>query len=461
MRKKKQQRLVFDPTQTSINQPPRWKVTRKRDRKVETESSTAATKKKKVGKDTEEKMMASLNKTLRYRLKAEINQAISAKKDTGQLKSDILARKIFSRGTLSAAEKDAGVKSSELTKLMKRRKTKPIDFYQELVCEQFDSLLIEVTLSFVSVQSTLSSISMQSLRAPTTSMQSLRVTEGEEENKDEEEAEFRTVSYPLRALLRSDLAADIHRAVLNTLETTSRASSDYIIAYSIQLFKLVTLFQERTFEKRPDATIALTPAVGSTVRSILPRDFIFLEDITHFPPAFDSALLDDVAFKKDFENLFDYSHLQMLHADYFGTGSSRRKGQFPCLDAMKAALPQQQKTEDTSEPYAMKLALNRYMNNFKVMWSNSKRYFRLVNNVLIVLLRVHVAPERERSKREYVERKKSATSDQIAHDNPLQTKPRIADRSYNARRRLFKQAMRNQERYESKADSMKHDPWVQ
>ncbi|CAO3657011.1 unnamed protein product [Mucor hiemalis] len=138
MRKKKQQRLVFDPTQTSINQPPRWKVTRKRDRKVETESSTAATKKKKVDKDTEEKMMASLNKTLRYCLKAEINQAISAKKDTGQLKSDILARKILPRGTFSAAEKDAGVKSSELDKLMKRRKTKPIEFYQEFVREQFD-----------------------------------------------------------------------------------------------------------------------------------------------------------------------------------------------------------------------------------------------------------------------------------------------------------------------------------
>ncbi|CAO3637235.1 unnamed protein product [Mucor hiemalis] len=176
--------------------------------------------------------------------------------------------------------------------------------------------------------------------------------------------------------------------------------------------KLVTLFQERTFEKRPDATIALTPAVGSTVRSILPRDFIFSEDITHFSPAFDSALLDDVAFKKDFENLFDYSHLQMLHADYFGTGSSRRKGQFPCLIAMKVALPQQQKTEDISEPYSMKLALNRYMNNFKVMWSNSKRYFRLVNNVLVVLLRVHVAPERERSKRDETER------DVLADENP-------------------------------------------
>ncbi|CAO3654980.1 unnamed protein product [Mucor hiemalis] len=150
----------------------------------------------------------------------------------------------------------------------------------------------------------------------------------------------------------------------------------------------------------------------------------------------------------------------MLHADY-GTGSSRRKGRFPCLDAMKAALPQQQKTEDISEPYAMKLASNRYMNNFKVMWSKSKRYFRLVNNVLIVLMRVHSAPERERSKREYVERKKSEKNDQIAHDNPLQTKSRIADRSYNARRRLFKQEMRNQARYESKADSMKHNPWVQ
>ncbi|CAO3635701.1 unnamed protein product [Mucor hiemalis] len=468
MRKKKQQRLVFDPTQTNINQPPRWKVTRKRGRKVETESSTAATKRKKVDKDTEEKMIASLNKTLRYRLKAEINQVISAKKDTGQLKSDIMARKILPRGTFSAAEKDAGVKSSELDKLMKRRNTKPIDFNQEFVREQFDSLLIVVTLSSASVQSTLSSSSMQSLCAPTTSMQSLRVTEGEEENKDEEEsedeyeeeskdedededeAEFRIVSYPLSALLRSDLAADIHGAVLNTLETTLRASSDYIIAYSIQLLKLVTLSQERTFEKRPDATIALTPAVGSTVRSILPRDFIPLEDVSHFSPAFDLALLDDVAFKKDFENLFYYPHLQMLHADYFITSSSRRKGQFPCLDAMKAALPQQQKTEDISEPYAIRTSFKSVHEQLQGHVVQQQAIFSSGQQ------------QRERSEREYVERKKSEKKDQIAHDKLLQTKHRrIADRSYNARRRLFKQEMRNQGRYESKADRMKHDPWFQ
>jgi hypothetical protein len=46
------------------------------------------------------------------------------------------------------------------------------------------------------------------------------------------------------------------------------------------------------------------------------------------------------------------------------------------------------------------------MTNFKNMWSNGKRYFLLLNNVLIVLLRIHLAPDRERSRREYIDKKK-------------------------------------------------------
>jgi len=98
-------------------------------------------------------------------------------------------------------------------------------------------------------------------------------------------------------------------------------------------------------------------------------------------PTLDPALLNNSSFKKDFGDLFNSSHLQFLHSDYFGSGSSRRKGSFPCRDALKGAFISQQKREETSEPYVMKMALSRYMVNFKNMW--------LILNAFIVYLTMY------------------------------------------------------------------------
>ncbi|CEG83401.1 hypothetical protein RMATCC62417_17326 [Rhizopus microsporus] len=45
------------------------------------------------------------------------------------------------------------------------------------------------------------------------------------------------------------------------------------------------------------------------------------------------------------------------------------------------------------------------MTNFKNLWSNKLRYTRLLNRLITVLLRVYLAPKRERLKREKKEEK--------------------------------------------------------
>ena len=56
--------------------------------------------------------------------------------------------------------------------------------------------------------------------------------------------------------------------------------------------------------------------------------------------------------------------------------------------------------DETIEPYPMKMALNKYMANFKNLWSNKLRYTRLFNGVITALLKIHLVPKLERLKRE-------------------------------------------------------------
>ncbi|KAG1432914.1 hypothetical protein G6F57_022584 [Rhizopus arrhizus] len=54
--------------------------------------------------------------------------------------------------------------------------------------------------------------------------------------------------------------------------------------------------------------------------------------------------------------------------------------------------------DESIEPYLMKMALNKHMANFKTLWSNKFRYIKLLNRVITVLLRIHLAPKHERLK---------------------------------------------------------------
>lgn len=83
--------------------------------------------------------MSSSHKTSKFRLKKKISQAIKEKKDIQLLKVEMKCKKSLPRG-----EKDVGVESSIMGKLMKRNKEKPFTHYLQLITKEFDKLHVEV-----------------------------------------------------------------------------------------------------------------------------------------------------------------------------------------------------------------------------------------------------------------------------------------------------------------------------
>ncbi|ORE06893.1 hypothetical protein BCV72DRAFT_195736, partial [Rhizopus microsporus var. microsporus] len=187
---------------------------------------------------------------------------------------------------------------------------------------------------------------------------------------------------------------------LKTIEEAVVSASDYIVSYSVQVYKLVLLLKKSRFFKLDNDEIILQHKVGVSIQDIVPESFCCQSDITHFSPPIDRSCLTDDALKKEFNSLFNPSHLQMIHASYFGiqdvTEETLKK--HPFQTALRQALNEDGRRSESTDPVVMKLALNRYISNFKNMWSQKMRSRKVLNRVLIVLLRIHLAPKRERRK---------------------------------------------------------------
>ncbi|ORE08303.1 hypothetical protein BCV72DRAFT_334526 [Rhizopus microsporus var. microsporus] len=172
----------------------------------------------------------------------------------------------------------------------------------------------------------------------------------------------------------------IRDAFLDTIDQIMVSVSDYIIAYGIQLHKPVLLLKGAIFINEGNNTIVLEEEYGVNVQEILPEDFLVLANIEHFPPPLNTDCTPTVALK----------------------------------NRQSTLLKRDMMADESIEPYLTKMALNKYMISFKNLWSNKFRYTRLLNRVIIVLLRIHLAPKRERFKRENV-KTCSAIDPEISH----------------------------------------------
>ncbi|CEJ05260.1 hypothetical protein RMCBS344292_19205 [Rhizopus microsporus] len=196
-------------------------------------------------------------------------------------------------------------------------------------------------------------------------------------------------STSLLSLLRSDLSVDIRDAFLYTID-------------QVMVSACVAL-KSATFINEGNNTVVLEEQNDVNVQEILPKDFPMQGNIVHFPPPLNKECTPTVALEKELANLFKSGHLQTIHAHHFGPRGvdidKLTKHLFERV--LFDALPKRDMMVDESiEPYLMKIALNKYMANFKTLWSNKFRYTRLLNRVITVLLRIYLAPKLERLKRE-------------------------------------------------------------
>jgi hypothetical protein len=102
----------------------------------------------------------------------------------------------------------------------------------------------------------------------------------------------------LLPILRSDLPADIQVTFLKTIEEAVVSASNYIVSYSVQVYKLVLLLKKSSFFKLDNGEIILQDKVGVSIQDIVPESFCCQSDTTHFSPPIDRSCFTDDALKK-------------------------------------------------------------------------------------------------------------------------------------------------------------------
>ncbi|CEP08685.1 hypothetical protein [Parasitella parasitica] len=327
-------------------------------------------------------------------LRGRIERCILDKGDMEELKKACLVEKQLRRGLVTEAEVNADLPTTEIEKFLKRynhkNDTKSIDHWIKFVEENFETL---ETTSRRDIKGKGRATDDQGANDPNVKVQ------GKPKSPNEE---IRCCTAQMKKIINDRILKDISKHIQDTLDSTLVEASDYITDYSVRLLSLILLLKENTF-KIEDKSISLKPTKGFAIADILPGNYRTETTVANVPPPLKRSCLESDTFNKHYKNMFSADHLQVIQAIYFGPIGSRTRD--PIYTSFTNIIPRETSTLPKLDAYVMKIALATYATNFQNMWKNSNKIRKLSNNLITVLLKIHLAPTREARYKEYIEKK--------------------------------------------------------
>jgi hypothetical protein len=427
--KKKPQRLTFSETGVP-NSPPRWRPKGlKRPQVTE-----------KLSDETKQRLLSALNTSVDITIRNNIAKTNSEEQLPG-VKNKI--KGTTPRGVVSKAEKEEGVISGTLDKLLRQmggeegRVTKRL--WIEYVDSRFDIIAQEYeyvkgekgknkAVLVPSSASTESSSGNLELIPDDISTFSSFIETNDDDTIQEQYQTCSTFLYPL---LRDGIDEDIKQHFIQTLEQRIDYASDYIKDFVVQLMKIMSLFKSRTFVKTNDG-INFQTTNGRVIAELIPSRYIST-DISHVPSSLNLAGFTDTEIRA-FNNLFTRSHFQLIHSTYFGVKgvTSRSLDKQPFHEAIIRILPRDYPKAFTTDPTVMKNCLSTYVTNIENMFSDKARISRMIKNLIDTLLLVKLSPTTDQKRLALLKEKKAL---QVAHDTITQRKN--TPKSRNRLRNIF------------------------
>ncbi|KAG2212722.1 hypothetical protein INT47_000699 [Mucor saturninus] len=357
MRYKKQQRSQFNQGTGSTNKPPIWRIAgRKRPRGDFTEDNPSQLNKKITHDQEAKNLMEALRQEMRIRLSRKILVCLEAKADVDTLKNECLSK---------------------------------------FVADNFDSILADTKHTFKGKEKETKVV--ESPVIPIVNVPDVSLLP----KKNENHTRVCTISF--NSIKRKDIDTDIQQHIVDIIKQTMEEVSDYTTRYGIQLSKLFLLMNDHTFAISNNTDISLVKSEGAELSSILPPKFKPEITINRVAPPLSRNCLDSDFFNKEYRNLFNMSHLQLINSTYFGqrgtlTSTLNRK---PIHKAFVNILGRHEENVPHLNVYVMKIALSSFPTNFMNMWSSKNRFNKLFTNLLKILLTVHLAPQRDAKLKKY------------------------------------------------------------
>ncbi|CEP12340.1 hypothetical protein [Parasitella parasitica] len=310
LRRKKQQRIAYDPDSMTLNRVPTLKP-------------RGSSKRRRYDAAMDEELLAAFIEEICKRVTNKIRSCYEENKDLDKLKTTLLEFRQLPRGVVTEAEKSIGADAGEIERYLKRKTNAKaaIQHWRDFINENFTTICGTVRRDrkgkgiAMDIESTeYAAFSPQTSE----SEEAILTTVGLEGEK------IRTFTCGLDSIIRPDLPLDIKNAFMNGLSRAIVDASNYMAYYSVQVYRAILLLKNSTFVPENNGDLMLEPKVGTRTQNILPEGFPIDEKFTYIPPPYDNVFLSDERYTKEFEALFSYQHLQEIHSEYFGSIGRRK-----------------------------------------------------------------------------------------------------------------------------------------
>lgn len=414
----------------------------------------------------EDDLKRYLHNEIQRRLEIKIQNCIKENGDIEVLKRDCRSMKQLERGLVTNAEQSANLPATTIQNFLNRynrsHKTKSVEFWRRAVDNDFDNIVTQEKKKQQEQMSVDETDPVPSeVVNPAVNLAS----------------NYRTFTVPLNIIIRQDLPGQLKAVFKDRLSRTLEQSSDYITSFGLKLYQLMILFKDHSLVIAEDGNIVIQEAQGFSFQDILPTHFMSSHENGYVAPSISTTTTNSNDFNKQYKSLFNQNHLQLIHSSYLGPrgiqATSLQKN--PIHKALLDTVPRQEGSQPDLDPFIMKSALSKYMINFSNMWSSTTRFKKLFNHLILVLLRLHLAPSREEKKRQYVQEKFNKKPEnkgktriiQAANVEPIPVnKISLVNLSRNQKRNLFDGERRRCDKYIVKAETesvnlAKRDKWYQ
>jgi hypothetical protein len=190
--------------------------------------------------------------------------------------------------------------------------------------------------------------------------------------------------------------------------------------------------------------VTLVRKSGVSMSDILPTELSHSEH-SFLAPSMDPQCVSNDYFSSLLNNLFCGSHIGIINSYHFGVkgAATASLDNNPLLKAFLNMIPRNQDHQQV-DTNVMRAAAAQYSVNFAKMTNKGRRLYAILDRLLLILLKVHLAPIREGERRVIIAKMKQS--------KPVgESKYTIASKSYNSKRRIFAKESQRQSYYMKKA----------
>lgn len=465
--KKTEQVEIFDGYQTS--RPPKLSMNAGKRLHDEYGQEGPPSKRSTTSGVSKDDLMSSFFASMRQNLEEKAKKIIYNDKKVEQLKAKSLATTRLPPGILPLADKIAGAIPGEVGKYLddygKKTNAK---YWHDFVEENFDNVVnsmkaTQESEAGPSTQVSSSQASDMSLETQDTDTDmdietlSLGSQASESSISTEDPTNLRTCTVSINTILNDNIDDMTKSIFINKIAKSLRDVSEFTHQFQYVIYSMMLIIKNSNFVVN-ERKILLQSTQGFKTKDIFPPGFTTRAEIPHSSAPLSNEVLRDSTFKKDLDSLFTEQHLKFVMSTLFSSRGARAETtrQHPVQESISNALPDSitalHQDKALVGAYLKSLALATYIKDLSNIWTDKRMMNALLDKLLYVLLKIHLAPKREKKFWEYVEKKNKAKE---SRECSLETKKDLSKLTRNAKRNILREERYRRDKYIAKS---KHDP---